>query len=144
VGVILAMLPDALVINIRRDALDVCWSCYRQLFIGGAGFSSDFQDLAAYWNDQQQHMTYWQDRVPDRVLNVDYELLVTHPESETRKILEFLDLPFEAACLEPHTIERAVSTPSSLQVRHKIHTQGIGHWKRYASHLAELAAYLGR
>ena len=140
VGALLAMLPDALVIHVRRDAMDVCWSCYRQLFIGGAGFANDFQDLAAYWQDQQRHMAYWQHRLPDRVLSVDYELLVTEPERETRRLLEFLDLPFEAACLEPHATERAVSTPSSLQVRQKIHTKGIGHWRRYATHLEELLA----
>jgi len=142
VGVILAMLPDALVIHVRRDAMDVCWSCYRQLFISGAGFANDFSDLAAYWQDQQRHMAYWQGRFPDRVLSVDYELLVTHPERETRKLLHFLDLPFEAACLEPHTANRAVLTPSALQVRQKIHTRGIGHWQRYAACLDELSAAL--
>jgi hypothetical protein len=139
VGTILRMLPDALVIHIRRDAMDVCWSCYRQLFIGGAGFANDFRDLAAYWQNQQRHMAHWQQRLPDRVLNLDYEKLVTDPERETRRLLEFVDLPFEAACLEPHTAERAVPTPSALQVRQKIHTKGIGHWQRYAHHLEELA-----
>jgi hypothetical protein len=136
------MLPDALVIHVRRGAMDVSWSCYRQLFIGGAGFANDFRDLAAYFQDQQRHMAYWQDRAPDRVLGIDYEQLVAEPERETRKLLEFLDLPFETACLDPHTVQRAVLTPSAIQVRQKIHAKGVGHWRRYAAHLDELAAAL--
>jgi len=142
VGAILAMLPDALVINVRRNAMDVCWSCYRQLFISGSGFAYDLKDLAAYWKDHRQTMDYWQSRAPDRVLNVDYEALVKEPEKETRALLSFLELPFEAACLKSHEAERAVNTASAAQVRQEINTRGIGHWRKYEKHLGVLAEAL--
>ncbi len=144
VGAILAMLPDALIVNVRRDAMDVCWSCYRQLFISGSGFAYDLNDLANYWNDHRRFMNYWQNRCPDRVLNVDYEKLVKDPERKTRELLSFLDLPFEEACLKPHEAKRAVNTASAAQVRQAINTQGIGHWHKYEKHLGGLARALER
>ncbi len=138
VGMILAMLPEALVVNVRREAMDVCWSCYRQLFISGSSFAYDFKDLAAYWHDHQQYMDYWQQRAPERVLNLDYENLVTQPEEETRRLLDFLELPFEPACLQSHRADRAVNTASAAQVRETINTRGLGHWQRYSAYLQEL------
>lgn len=135
VGVILAMLPDALIVNIRRDAMDVCWSCYRQLFISGAGFAYDLDDLAAYWKEHEQHMAFWREKAPDRILNLDYEALVQKPEEQIRRLLAFLELPFEPACLKSHETERAVNTPSAAQVREAINTRGIGHWRKYEGHL---------
>lgn len=138
VGLILAMHPDALVVAVRRDPMDVCWSCYRQLFVSGSEFSYDLEDLAAYWKDMDHHVAHWQRRAPDRVRVLDYEALVTEPERETRALLEFLDLPFEAACLRPQDAERAVATASAAQVREPIHRTGIGHWQRYREYLGVL------
>jgi len=142
VGAILAMLPDALVINVQRSAPDVCWSCYRQLFISGAGFAYDLRDLAAYWHDHRCFMGEWQQRAPGRVLSVQYESLVREPEREIRQLLAFLDLPFEEACLRSHESQRAVSTPSAAQVRQAINAGGIGHWRRYEPFLGELVEAL--
>jgi len=144
VGVILAMLPNALIVNIRRNAMDVCWSCYRQLFVSGAEFAYDLDDLAAYWQEQQRHMDFWYKRAPDRILNLDYEALVRRPEPEIRRLLDFLDLPFEAACLNSHEAERAINTPSASQVRQAINTRGIDHWRKYEKHLGGLARALGK
>ena len=141
-GVILAMLPDALIVNIRRDAMDVCWSCYRQLFMSGAGFAYDLEDLAGYWKEHRRHLEFWQEKAPDRILNLDYEALVRQPEKEIRRLLEFLDLPFEPACLRSHESDRTVNTPSASQVRQPINTSGVGHWKKYERHLGGLVAAL--
>jgi tetratricopeptide (TPR) repeat protein len=142
VGAILAMLPDALIINVRREAMDVCWSCYRQLFISGSDFAYDLDDLASYWNDHRRFMAYWQDRCPDRVLSLDYEALVQDPEKHTRELLSFVGLPFEQACLKPHEAKRAVNTASVAQVRQVINTRGIGHWRKYEKHLGGLVRAL--
>lgn len=144
VGAILAMFPDALVVGVRRDPLDACWSCYRQLFIGGAEFSSDLEDLAAYWKDSDEHLAYWQARAPGRVRVLDYEALVADPERETRALLDFLGLRFEAACLRPQDAARAVTTASAAQVREPIHRGAVGQWQRYREHLAPLLAAFGR
>ncbi len=138
IGAILAMLPQALVIGVRRDAMDVCWSCYRQLLMGGSEFIYDFPSLASYWQDFEAHMDFWEQQLPGRVMSVQYEQLVTQPEAETRRLLDFTGLAFEQACLSPQQAERAVNTASALQVREPIHARGLGHWQRYAPHLDEL------
>ncbi len=138
IGAILAMLPQALLIGVRRDAMDVCWSCYRQLLMGGSEFLYDFASLASYWQDFEAHMDFWEQLLPERVMSVQYENLVTEPESETRRLLKFAGLSFEEACLSPQDAQRAVNTASALQVREGIHTRGVGHWQAYAHHLGEL------
>jgi len=138
IGAILAMLPQALVIGVRREAMDVCWSCYRQLLMGGSEFLYDFPSIASYWQDFEAHMDFWEQLLPERVMSVQYENLVNQPESETRRLLEFAGLPFEDACLSPQNAERAVNTASALQVREAIHKRGLGHWQPYAHHLGEL------
>ncbi len=144
IGAMLAMLPQALVVGVRRNALDVCWSCYRQLLMGGSEFIYDFQSLADYWTDFENHMDFWAQQAPGRVLSMQYEQLVNDPEAQTRRLLEFAGLEFEPACLSPQQARRAVNTASALQVREPIHTRGIGHWQRYARHLGELQAALER
>jgi len=138
IGAILAMLPQALVIGVRREAMDVCWSGYRQLLMGGSEFLYDFPSLASYWQDFEAHMNFWEQRLPQRVMSVQYENLVAEPESEIRRLLEFAGLPFEGACLSPQNAQRAVNTASALQVREAIHRRGLGHWQAYANHLGEL------
>jgi tetratricopeptide (TPR) repeat protein len=144
IGAILAMLPDALVIGVRREAMDVCWSCYRQLMMGGSEFVYDLQSLAQYWQDFESHMDFWEEQAPGRVLTVQYEDLVRDPGAQTRRLLEFAGLEFETACLSPQQARRAVNTASSMQVREPIHTRGVGHWRRYASHLGELQQALSQ
>jgi hypothetical protein len=106
--------------------------------MGGSGFIYDLQSLADYWQDFEDQMDFWQQNAPDRVMSVQYEQLVNQPEVETRRLLEFAGLPFEAACLSPQKARRAVNTASAMQVREAIHARGIGHWQRYAKHLGEL------
>jgi hypothetical protein len=137
-GAILCMLPDALVVNVRRQPMDVCWSFYRQLFVRGSEFAYDLQDLAAYWKDHERHMAYWGERAPQRVLNLDYESLVQDPEPEIRRLLEFIGLDWEEDCLHFQRAKRAVNTPSAAQVRQAITTRGIEHWRLYEEHLAPL------
>ncbi len=142
IGAILSMLPDALVVGVRREAMDVCWSCYRQLLMGGSEFLYDLRSLADYWHDFESHMDFWEQFAPERVMSVQYEDLVREPETQTRRLLEFAGLEFEPACLSPQTARRAVNTASAMQVREPIHSRGVGHWQRYARHLGELQAAL--
>jgi len=138
IAAILAMLPQALVIGVRREAMDVCWSCYRQLQMGGSAFLYDFPSLAGYWQDFESHMDFWEQQLPRRVMSIQYESLVAEPESVTRQLLEFAGLAFEEACLNPQNAQRAVNTASALQVREAIHKRGLGHWRAYAHQLGEL------
>ncbi|MDO9073407.1 MAG: sulfotransferase [Rubrivivax sp.] len=113
-----AMLPEARIIDCRRDALETCWSCYKQLFAPGlAAFSYDFDSLAQYWAACEQEGDRWAAHAPGHFRIQHYEALVAQPETQTRELLAFCGLPFEAGCLQSHTVERAIRTPSALQVR---------------------------
>jgi tetratricopeptide (TPR) repeat protein len=117
-GAALAMLPEARVIDCRRDPVETCWSCYKQLFAPGrVGFTYDFATLAAYWHDYDRLCRLWAERYPRRFRVQSYEELVAQPQAQIRSLLEFCDLPFEPGCLEFHKAERAIRTPSSSQVR---------------------------
>ncbi len=118
VGAIRAMLPQARVIDCRRDPMETCWSCYKQLFAPGlANFSYDFQSLAQYWRACESLGDLHARAHPEHVRIQRYESLVAAPESQIREILAFCGLPFESTCVDFQTAPRAVRTPSALQVR---------------------------
>ena len=118
VGAVRAMLPEARIIDCRRDAVETCWSCYKQLFGPGlAAFSYDFESLAMYWQACESLGDFWAERHPRHVRIQRYEALVAEPEAQIRALLDFCSLPFEAGCLNFHEAQRAIRTPSALQVR---------------------------
>jgi tetratricopeptide (TPR) repeat protein len=118
VGAIAAMLPGARIINSRRDPVETCFACYRQLFRAGAGFSYDLDDMAAHYAGYARLSRFWQERFPQRYREQRYEDLQHDPEGQIRQILDFCGLEFDAACLAFHATERAVlSTASAAQVR---------------------------
>lgn len=117
-GAIRAMLPQARIIDCRRDPLETCWSCYKQLFgPGHATFSYDFDSLAQYWWACERLGDLWANAHPNHVRIQTYEALVTQPEAQIRELLAFCGLPFDAACLDFQSSSRAIRTPSALQVR---------------------------
>jgi tetratricopeptide (TPR) repeat protein len=118
VGAIRAMLPEARIIDCRRDPLETCWSCYKQLFGPGlANFSYDFSSLAQYWHACEQMGNHWARHHPNRVRIQGYEALVADPHTEIRGLLDFCQLPFDSGCLDFQSAKRAIRTPSALQVR---------------------------
>lgn len=118
VGAIRRMLPEARIIDCRRDALETCWSCYKQLFGPGlAAFSYGFDSLAQYWAACEAEGDRWAAAAPQRFRIQRYETLVAEPEVQIRDLLAFCALPFEEACLHFQAAERAIRTPSALQVR---------------------------
>ena len=120
----LAMLPGARIIDCRRDALDTCWSCFTQFFAPGwVPWTKSFEDLAHYWRMSVAHMDHLAARYPDRVRIQSYEALVDDQETETRALLAFCGLPFDAACLQPHEATRTIRTVSAAQVRRPLMRQ---------------------
>lgn len=114
----LRMLPGARVIDCRRDALETCWSCYKQLFGPGmVHFSYSFEGLAGYWHAYDGLTRHWAQRHAGRFLQQGYEALVADPEGQIRGLLQACGLAFEPACLDFHLAQRAIRTPSALQVR---------------------------
>lgn len=117
-GAALAMLPGSRVVDCRRDPVETCWSCYKQLFgPNQVGYSYGLDTLAAYWHDYDRLSRFWAARHPAHYVSQHYEALVAEPEAQIRALLDFCGLAFEPACLNFHLAQRAIRTPSALQVR---------------------------
>jgi len=142
VGFIQAILPGAKIIDARRHPLDACTGNLRQLYARGQTFSYDQSEIGEYYLQYQRMMDHWDQVLPGKVLHVQYEEVVADLETQVRRILDFLELPFEEACVNFHDTERAVRTASSEQVRQPIYTSGIGYWRHYRDQLQELQEVL--
>jgi len=142
VGFIHSMLPNAKIIDTRRDPLATCVANYRYLFASGKNQSYDLTELGEYYLQYVQIMDHWDKVLPGVVLRVQYEEVVDDLESQVRKILDFCGLEFEQNCLEFHKSDRAVNTASSEQVRQPIYRSGVDYHKNYDSHLDVLREIL--
>jgi hypothetical protein len=142
IGFLSLALPNAKFINTRRDPLDTCWSCYKQLFARGQPFTYDLVELGEYYLQYDRMMAHWNAVLPGRVLDVRYESVVAEQEAQTRRLLEFCGLPWEDACLRYYETERAIRTASSEQVRRPIYASAVGAWRPYERELAPLIEVL--
>mgnify|MGYP003313666548 CR=1 FL=1 len=142
IGLIKLMLPNAKVIDARRDPMSCCFSGFKQLFAEGQMFSYDQEDIAQYYLDYVRLMGHWDEVIPGYVLRVQHEDVVADLETQVRRMLDFCGLPFEDACLEFHKTERNVRTPSSEQVRQPIFSTANDQWKHYEPWLGPLKARL--
>lgn len=141
IGVIRRALPQARIIVCRRDPMDNLWGCLRQYFSDGLAFTYDQAELAETWNAADSLITHWRDSgVP--MLEVSYEALVLNSDDEIRRLVEFVGLPWEDACLAFYENKRAVRTTSATQVRQPISDASLGRWKRYERHLAPMMTRL--
>ncbi len=120
VGAIRAMLPGARIVNCRRDPLETCWSCYKQLFAYGQEYTYDLDHLAVYRRAYEHAASRWAALHPQHFRDQAYEALQAEPEAQTRALLDFCGLPFEDACLRFHESARSIRTPSAAQVRQPI------------------------
>lgn len=141
-GFIYLTLPNAKIIDARRDPIDTCVGNYRQLFAQGKNQSYDLQELGEYYLQYRRMMDHWDEVLPGRILRVQYEDVVGNLEQQVRRILDYCELPWEDACLKYFESDRAVNTASSEQVREPIYKDAIGYWKNYESHLDELLEVL--
>ena len=130
-GLIALLFPAARIVHCRRDARDVCLSCFAQNFVAGHGWSTDLADLATYFRQYGRLMAHWHDVLPLPVLDVDYEAVVADPGAESRRLVDFLDLPWDDACLRFHEARHVVRSASNWQVRRPVHTGSVGRWRAY-------------
>lgn len=137
-GLIAALFPAARVIICHRDARDTCLSCYFQKFATGNLFSYDLADCGKRYLETQRLVEHWQQVLPLAMLDLHYEALVADLESESRRLIAFLGLEWEPACLDFHRTQRAVSTASSWQVLQPLFQRSLGRWQNYSQHLAPL------
>ena len=138
IGLIHLVLPNAKIIDARRYPLDSTLSCYRQLFAKGQTFVYDLIEIGEYFLQYQRMMDHWHQVLPDRVLTVQYEDVVTDLEGQVRRLLAYCELPWEDTCVRFHETERPIRTASSEQVRQPIYSKSIHFWRNYEAHLGEL------
>ena len=138
IGLIHLMLPNAKIIDVRRDPMACCVSNLRQLFAKGQEFTYSIEDIARYYRTYLELMRHWDAVLPGRILRVWYEDVVEDLEGNVRRILGFCGLEFEPTCVEFYKTERSVSTASSEQVRRPIFLGGLFQWRNYEPWLGPL------
>ncbi len=143
VGPVLAAMPEARVLFLRRDARATCWSNYSNSFAGPANnFGNDMVDTARMYRLHLDLLDFWTALYPDRVTVVPYEPLTEYQEDESRKLVAAAGLDWEDACLDFHETDRAVRTVSAGQVRQKMYTGSSEAWRRYAPWLGPMLEQL--
>ena len=139
VGPLLKALPNARIINLQRNPMDTCFSNYKLLYrLGTALHSYELESMADYYVRYRQMMNHWHQCFPGQILDVSYETLVTAPEETTQKVTDFLNLTWQAECLEFYTAGGAVATASTTQVRQPINTGSLNKWRSFEKHLLSL------
>jgi tetratricopeptide (TPR) repeat protein len=138
-GLIHAALPNARIIHMRRNPIDTCLSIYFQHFETAVSYANDLEDLAHYYTEYLRVMKHWRLILPeDAILDVSYEGLVNDQEAWSRKMLEFIGLPWDPRCLDFHKTHRAVITASRWQVRQKINSASVLRWRNYEKFVGPL------
>ncbi len=143
VGLIQLILPNARIIDVRRDPLACGFSNFKQHWATGQAFSYDLSDIGRYYRSYVELMSHFDTVLPGRVHRVIYEDLVAAPEVETRRLLAACGLSFEEGCLRFFENDRAVRTPSSEQVRRPVNRDGLDSWRPFEPWLEPLKAALG-
>jgi tetratricopeptide (TPR) repeat protein len=133
---ILKALPKAKVIHLTRNPMDACFASFKQLFADAYPHSYDQAEMARHHARYFHLMALWRERFGDRFFDISYEDTARDLEPNARALIEFLELPWEDACLEFHKQDAAVTTASAVQVRQPVHTRSIGRWRRYEKQLA--------
>jgi tetratricopeptide (TPR) repeat protein len=138
IGLIHTILPNAKIIDARREPMANCFAAYKQLFGHGVHYSYDFGDLARYYKAYLDRMAHFDAVLPGRIHRVQYEDMVNDTEAQVRALLAYCGLDFEPACLRFWESKRAVATPSAEQVRQPIFREGLEQWRHYEPWLGPL------
>jgi len=144
-GFIAHALPNARIVCLRRDPMDTCLSNFRQLFaleLQIFDYSYDLLDTGRYYLQFDRLMRHWQQVLPGRIMEIDYEQLVEAQEATTRKLLDFCGLPWDDACLQFEANAAPVATASAVQVRSGMNRDSMHRWKRYEAQLGDLRRLL--
>jgi tetratricopeptide (TPR) repeat protein len=134
--------PQARVLHLTRHPLAACFAIYKTRFQGAFPFAYDLADLGRFYLGYRRLMSHWHGILPGRIMDVAYEDVVSNQENVTRRILTYLDLPFEAACLDFHLNPASTTTASAVQVRQPLYSSSLEQWRHYAGELEPLAKTL--
>lgn len=142
IGLIKTLFPNAYIVHCSRNALDTCVSLYFHYF-QALTCSFDLRELGQYYLDYRHLMDHWQALFSDGIFEVRYEELVRDPERVSKALIDYLDLLWDARCLEFYKNTRAVMSPSNIQVRHPVYKVSVDRWRRYEKHLGPLIEVVG-
>ncbi len=143
-GLIHAALPRARIIHMRRNPVDTCLSIYFQHFEAANTYTNELEDLAHYYHEYRRLMGHWRAALPaDAMLEVPYEGLIEDLEGWARRMLEFIDIPWDPRCLAFHSTVRTVVTASKWQVRQPIDRHFVQRWRNYEKFIQPLLPLLG-
>ena len=137
-GLIASILPNARIVHVRRDPMDVCVSNYVVRFGQGHAWSFGFESLPAEYHAYERLMRHWRAVLPSPMHEISYERLTESLEAESRRLVGFCGLDWDPGCLEFHRTERAVHTASGWQVRQPVYRRSVGRWRNYERHLEPL------
>lgn len=138
VGFIATLFPNARIIHTRRNPMDTCLSIWQQNFNDAHTYGRNLADLGHHYAQYLDLMEHWRQVLPGRILEIDYEDVVEDQDAMTRKLIDFVGLPWDDACLKPHEVQRTVLTASVWQVRQPVYKRSAGRWKNYETHLKPL------
>ena len=143
IGLLHLMLPNAKIIDARREPMACCFGNLKQLFAQGQEFTYSIEDIARYYRTYLELMRHWDSVLPGRVLRIHHEDVVDDLPGAVRRLLDYCELEFEPACVEFHKTQRSVRTASSEQVRQPIYREGLDQWRHYEPWLQPLREALG-
>jgi tetratricopeptide (TPR) repeat protein len=143
VGFIALLFPNARIIRCVRDPVDTCLSWFMTPFNDMRGYNADLDKLGLYYREYDRLMRHWNAVLPGRIHEVRYEALIADPEAESRRLIDYLGLPWDDACLRFYESDRSVTTPSSWQVRQPIYASSVKRWKNYEGKIQPLIDALG-
>lgn len=142
VGLIATMLPNAKIIHCCRNPMDTCLSNYKQNFMVGQHWSYDLEEMGHEYLRYLDLVAYWHEQFPGRILDINYEDTVNNLEEQARKLIDFVGLEWDDACLEPHKQKRAVLTASKSQVTKPVYKTSVEKWRRYEKQMQPLVDVL--
>ena len=137
-GFIRMILPRAKIIHCIRSPEDTCVSLFKTLFTDRLDFAYDLSELGSYYGNYAKLMEHWRAIIPNSFLDFSYESLLKEQKYQTQRLLDYLDLPWNDACLNFHETNRRVATASATQVRRELYMSSVGVWRRYIEHLTPL------
>jgi Tfp pilus assembly protein PilF len=141
-GKISLLFPEAKIVHCRRDAMDTCLSIYQHPLSAAHAYAHDLVTLGNYYREYELLMQHWEQVVPNPILTLQYESLVSDFEPTVRTLVEFCGADFEERCLRFYETRRQVKTPSASQVRQPIYQSSVGRWRRYERELEPLRSVL--
>ncbi|MEJ2258740.1 MAG: sulfotransferase, partial [Woeseiaceae bacterium] len=127
--------PTTKIVHLRRDPMDACFASFKQLFADAYQHSYNQEEMARHHARYFRLMETWRERFGDRFFEIGYEDVARHLEPNARALIDYLELPWNDACLNFHEQKTAVATASAVQVRKPAHTRSIGRWRRYEKQL---------